>query len=146
MEELYSVVFIGFHNNYCMKTYIKSANHFIEHFQYQKERYMMLPSANLPFVCVDGVTKGSAETMQKYMDKKYGCTVEIEKSETTELSPQEEMIQEFFSVPTDVRCPRCFSPSVSTGARGYSLITGFIGSGRTVNRCAKCGNSWTPGR
>lgn len=44
------------------------------------------------------------------------------------------------------RCPKCGSTSISTGARGYSVWTGFIGSGKTVNRCAKCGHTWKPGK
>ena len=41
-------------------------------------------------------------------------------------------------------CPRCGSTSITTGQRGFSIITGFIGSNKTVNRCANCGNTWTP--
>lgn len=43
------------------------------------------------------------------------------------------------------RCPHCGSTSITTGARGYSLLTGFIGSGKTVNRCGSCGHTWKPG-
>ena len=43
-----------------------------------------------------------------------------------------------------VRCPNCNSTSISTGARGWSLMWGFVGSGSTVNRCAKCGHKWKP--
>ena len=42
------------------------------------------------------------------------------------------------------RCPRCGSTSITTGQRGYSLLTGFIGSSKTVNRCGNCGYSWKP--
>ena len=45
-----------------------------------------------------------------------------------------------------VRCPKCGSTQITTGQRGYSLITGFLGSNKTVNRCAKCGYSWKPSR
>lgn len=41
-------------------------------------------------------------------------------------------------------CPRCGSTSVTTGARGYSFVTGFLGSSKTTNRCGKCGHSWHP--
>lgn len=41
-----------------------------------------------------------------------------------------------------VRCPRCGSTEVSTTARGVSLLRGFIGANKTVNRCAKCGKTW----
>lgn len=45
-----------------------------------------------------------------------------------------------------VRCPKCGSTAISTGQRGYSLLTGFLGSNKTVNRCAKCGYKWEPKR
>ncbi len=43
-----------------------------------------------------------------------------------------------------VRCPRCGSTNITAGQRGYSILTGFVGSGRTVNRCANCGHKWKP--
>ena len=43
-----------------------------------------------------------------------------------------------------VSCPRCGSISISTGSRGYSMVSGFIGSGKTTNRCAACGYKWYP--
>lgn len=43
-----------------------------------------------------------------------------------------------------VRCPNCNSTSISTGTRGWSMMWGFIGSGSTVNRCARCGHKWKP--
>jgi DNA-directed RNA polymerase subunit RPC12/RpoP len=43
-----------------------------------------------------------------------------------------------------VKCPKCGSKSIFSGQRGFSIITGFIGSGNTVNRCAKCGYKWKP--
>ena len=45
-----------------------------------------------------------------------------------------------------VKCPKCGSTQITTGQRGYSLITGFLGSNKTVNRCAKCGYKWEPKR
>lgn len=43
-----------------------------------------------------------------------------------------------------VKCPKCGSTSITAGQRGYSLLTGFIGSGKTMNRCANCGYRWKP--
>lgn len=43
-----------------------------------------------------------------------------------------------------VRCPKCGSTQITTGNRGYSMVWGFVGSGKTVNRCAKCGHKWEP--
>lgn len=45
-----------------------------------------------------------------------------------------------------IRCPKCSSTQITTGSRGYSIVTGFIGAGKTVNRCAKCGHKWEPRR
>lgn len=41
-------------------------------------------------------------------------------------------------------CPKCGSTSITAGQRGFSLFTGFIGSGKTVNRCSNCGYKWKP--
>lgn len=45
-----------------------------------------------------------------------------------------------------IRCPKCGSIQITTGQRGYSLLTGFLGSNKTVNRCAACGYNWKPRR
>lgn len=41
-------------------------------------------------------------------------------------------------------CPKCGSTSISTVNRGFSIITGFIGSGSPRNVCQKCGYKWKP--
>lgn len=45
------------------------------------------------------------------------------------------------SAPT---CPRCGSIYISTVNRGYSIVSGFIGSGKAMNVCQKCGHKWSP--
>lgn len=56
----------------------------------------------------------------------------------------EKRIQEYLTHKDDPKCPKCGSTSITAGQRGYSLLTGFIGSGKTMNRCAKCGYKWKP--
>lgn len=41
-------------------------------------------------------------------------------------------------------CPKCGSLEYHTGSRGYSLFAGFIGSGKVVMTCLRCGNRWKP--
>lgn len=41
-------------------------------------------------------------------------------------------------------CPKCGSTSISTVNRGFSIVTGFIGSGSPRNVCQKCGYKWKP--
>lgn len=43
-----------------------------------------------------------------------------------------------------IKCPKCGSTQITTGNKGYSLLTGFLGSNKTINRCARCGYSWEP--
>lgn len=43
-----------------------------------------------------------------------------------------------------VVCPKCGSVAITTGQRGFSLMSGFIGANQTMNRCAKCGYKWKP--
>lgn len=43
-----------------------------------------------------------------------------------------------------VSCPKCGSTSIATGQKGFSIVTGFIGSNKTMNRCANCGYKWMP--
>lgn len=57
----------------------------------------------------------------------------------------ERRTQEYLAHKDDPKCPKCGSTSITAGQRGYSLLTGFIGSSKTVNRCAKCGFKWKPG-
>lgn len=45
-----------------------------------------------------------------------------------------------------VKCPKCGSTEITAGQKGYTLLTGFLGSNKTVNRCANCGHSWKPGK
>ena len=42
------------------------------------------------------------------------------------------------------KCPKCGSKNITTGERGFSFVTGFIGAGKTVNRCGDCGYKWKP--
>lgn len=44
-----------------------------------------------------------------------------------------------------IRCPKCGSTNISTINRGYSLVTGFVGSGSARNVCQNCGYKWKPG-
>lgn len=47
---------------------------------------------------------------------------------------------------TAPRCPKCGSTSIATVNRGYSLMWGFIGSGKPMNVCQKCGYKFAPGK
>lgn len=42
-------------------------------------------------------------------------------------------------------CPKCGSTDVADGTRGYTLTTGFVGSGNFRYICKKCNFKWKPG-
>lgn len=44
-----------------------------------------------------------------------------------------------------IKCPKCNSTSIATMNRGYSIVWGFLGSGKPVNVCQKCGHKFKPG-
>lgn len=41
-------------------------------------------------------------------------------------------------------CPKCGSTAIGNTNRGFSLVTGFIGSGSPRNVCQNCGYKWKP--
>ncbi len=43
-------------------------------------------------------------------------------------------------------CPKCGSTSIATVNRGYSMVSGFIGSGKPINVCQVCGHKWETGK
>lgn len=43
-----------------------------------------------------------------------------------------------------IHCPKCFSTSITTSARGMNFTMGLIGASKTVNRCSNCGHTWKP--
>lgn len=43
-----------------------------------------------------------------------------------------------------ITCPKCQSNAIATVNRGYSLLTGFLGSGSPRNVCQNCGYKWKP--
>lgn len=43
-----------------------------------------------------------------------------------------------------VKCPKCGCTDIGVANRGYSLVWGFIGSGKSMNVCKKCGHKWKP--
>ena len=53
-------------------------------------------------------------------------------------------LKQFNDIVSKPKCPKCGSTNITTGQRGYTLLTGFLGSNKTVNRCSNCGHTWKP--
>ena len=92
-----------------------------------------------------GITKDRADILLDFIIKNRG-EAEVVPDENSKSVNQKMMdyIDINFNKNAPVMCPRCKSTQIVTGQRGFSLITGFIGSNKTVNRCSKCGYTWQP--
>lgn len=65
---------------------------------------------------------------------------------TRNMSEFSSGIRSYSNVKDNVpKCPKCGSTSIATVNRGYSLFTGFIGSGKPMNVCQSCGYKFKPG-
>lgn len=111
---------------------------------------------NMPSTIISGITIESARHIQEILETLQAeveilpCNDMCDKTEvdlsklTTKEEAQHIVAEKTSSNPNVVQCPKCGSTSVTTGQRGFSIVTGFIGSGKTVNRCANCGYKWQP--
>lgn len=73
--------------------------------------------------------------------KQCGCVVKENSQKHIKYIEQQNKLKQNNNIP---KCPKCGSTAITAGQRGYSLLTGFLGSGKTVNRCANCGYKWKP--
>lgn len=96
-------------------------------------------------IIASGITKDHAEMLADFIIKNRG-EVEVIPDENNQSINQEMMdyIDINFNKDAPVMCPRCKSTQIVTGQKGFSLLTGFLGSNKTVNRCSKCGYTWQP--
>lgn len=78
-----------------------------------------------------------------YVERRDGKTGMLLDFEIDHGEDDDESSTEPFT-PPPVRCPKCSSTQITTGSRGYSMVWGFVGAGKTVNRCANCGHKWEP--
>lgn len=96
-------------------------------------------------VLASGITKDRAELLLNFLQNHRGRGEIIEDNECSEINQNiMDLIDFHLNKDAPLKCPRCKSTQITTGKRGFSMVTGFIGSNQTVNRCAKCGYSWKP--
>lgn len=74
---------------------------------------------------------------------KYNELIEIQNQRKAMNLAQQQSEQQNIN---QVRCPKCGSTQIGVTNRGYSLLSGFIGSGSARNVCQNCGYKWKPGK
>lgn len=98
---------------------------------------------NPPYVLLRSTTKDRANWVAEVL-RQFGCNIETVASDEMIESNTSNLDMYMQTPQCTIICPRCGSNQITTGNRGFSIITGFIGSNKTVNRCGKCGYSWKP--
>ena len=103
---------------------------------------------SLPNTIVYSVSQADGREVINKLSK-IGCSARLEKSsgqsDGKNTTGKYDVKSTFlFTKDEPLKCPRCGSTAVTTTSRGYSLVWGFAGSNKTVNRCGKCGHTWKP--
>lgn len=99
---------------------------------------------DLPKTVLNGIPKQYIDIVKQDLEATW-CVVEVNEYEGEEcLIDFSKAVERVNRLQSRNRCPKCSSDRITTGSRGYSLLTGFIGSNKTVNRCANCGYTWKP--
>ena len=92
-----------------------------------------------------GISKDRAELLLDYFTA-HGGTGELVLD--TQCTQENKLVTRYLDATINpnapVVCPRCHSTEVRIGQRGYNVVSGFVGSSKTTNRCGKCGYTWSP--
>lgn len=119
----------------CLKTIIYKKSQFLDEFECNncscKNGTLCDNDTNITIVCKKCGTP-------KIVFKKHHVEIDNRNKVEIIVNKQPEIITD------TIKCPICHSTQISTGKKGFSLMTGFIGANKTVNRCAKCGHVWKP--
>lgn len=99
---------------------------------------------NTPSIIAQGLTRGDAESLKRRCEAEEGIVEIRPDAEATKPNPIMRQVEIKEAAKNTVTCPRCGSTAITTGNRGFSIVTGFLGSGKTVNRCGNCGYKWEP--
>lgn len=119
--------------NMCYINGIKYDLSFVLEYEYSKRSIPMKILIDLTGCTLDSV--GTAVN-EMFKTGKIPKTLTLEKKKTVEqVTPTEPKLT----------CPRCGSSNIAEGTRGFTLTTGFIGSGNFRYVCKSCGNKWKPG-
>lgn len=69
---------------------------------------------------------------------------DLYKQDIIEYQTKLSQLKQAQQVSNQVKCPKCGCTDIGVANRGYSFFTGFLGSGKSMNVCKKCGYKWSP--
>lgn len=130
------------------KGYIIGFSEEITQCPYCKNPITDVPITSDDFFCLRDTSNYNRELLEAMIQLKEKDIIEYElkMSQFRNQSKQAEQIQSQ-PKPTEkqLTCPQCGSTDITSGTRGFTLTTGFLGSGNHRNVCKKCGFKWKPG-
>ena len=97
---------------------------------------------NPPYTLFRSVSKEQADWIFNTLNP-FQCKIILQETYNAVI-PNAELDSYIMNGGSTIICPNCGSNQITTGQRGFSFLTGFIGSGKTINRCGKCGWKWEP--
>lgn len=141
-DDKYDVTFISFSQNNDYK--IKTIKYLRELLNLSLSDAVNIGN-NAPCVILKNISFDKMKKVEKTFSE-LDCKIEISQSQNNieKSNSDNDKVNDYYENENILRCPRCGSTNVAIGQRGYSLVTGFWGSNKTVNRCGKCGYSWKP--
>lgn len=124
-----------FEKNMCYINGIKYDLSFIFEYEWEERAIPMKMLIDLTGCTLDSVGTAVNEIFK---------TGEIPRTLTLEKKKTKPSSQTSRSKENTITCPKCGSSNIQTTNRGFSLMTGFIGSGSPRNVCQICGFRWKP--
>lgn len=138
-NEFYRVALTGYRNQrlyYKNKRIIKM---FIDKFN--NKTAFSSTGDDFPYIIADGVSIVSANNISHFL-KFYSCKIEIQKSELTHPSKQENFAQNFFRNRGAINCPKCGDTNVRNRQVSSGLLGSFLGDLTIRYHCVDCGYVW----
>ena len=132
IQESFTVEILGFANESAYKRYHLKASSYLSKIYGRYEDIK-------PCVLFKNISQSAVNFVFSHMGA-MGCSLQARKTN----EPLDAELDRRILDSAILKCPRCKSTSITTGQRGYSLLWGFLGSNKTVNRCGNCGYSWEP--
>lgn len=98
------------------------------------------------FKIIDKVSDSDRQFLEAMIELKKSDPIEyqLKMSQFKATLKQQESSKVVEEDKDQIRCPKCNSTAITTGARGVNNFWGLIGASKTVNRCGKCGYTWKP--
>ena len=122
-----------------------------------ENQYTICPYCNTPtqdspiteeeFEIIDEASNSNRQFLEAMIKLKETDIIEYESrmSQFRSQVHQQKVAEKQESSKPKLTCPKCGSSEVTEGTRGFTLTTGFLGSGNFRYVCKRCGNKWKPG-